>query len=99
MWGRGMGWMMGDGSGWGGSGGMMIFGGLFWLVLIGLGVAGVMWFVRASPRRGPLSTSPERAYSALEILEQRYARGEINRSEYLEKKDDLLRRGGATPAP
>ena len=78
---------------------MMIFGGLFWLVLLALGVAGVMWFVRASPRRSPPSTSSERNYPPLEILEQRYARGEINRTEYLEKKGDLLRRGEATPAP
>ena len=99
MLGHGSGWMMGDGSGWEGSGWMMIFGGLFWLVLLALVVAGVMWFVRASPRRSSPSTSPERNYPPLEILEQRYARGEINRTEYLEKKDDLLRRGDATPTP
>ena len=106
MWGHGSGWMMGDGSGWGGSGWMMIFGGLFWLVLLALGVAGVMWFVGASRRRGqpstpadPPPTIAERNYPPLEILEQRYTRGDINRTEYLEKKDDLLRRGDATPAP
>ena len=99
MWGHGSGWMMGYGSGWGGSGWMMIVGGRFWLVLLALGVAGVMWFVRASPRRGPPSPSPERNYPPLEILEQRYARGEIDRTEYLEKKNDLLRRGDATLAP
>lgn len=31
--------------------------------------------------------------TALDILEQRYARGEIGRDEYLQKKHDLLDRG------
>ncbi len=31
----------------------------------------------------------ERRSSALDLLEERYARGEINRDEYLEKKRDL----------
>jgi putative membrane protein len=33
--------------------------------------------------------SMERRSSALGVLEERYARGEINRDEYLEKKRDL----------
>ena len=95
MWGHGSYGMMGDG--WDGMGWMMIFGGLFWLALIALGVAGVVWFVRASRRRGPHMSMSERDYSALEILEQRYAHGEINREEYLEKKQDLLRPSGPPP--
>ena len=31
----------------------------------------------------------ERRSSALDVLEERYARGEINRDEYLEKKRDI----------
>jgi putative membrane protein len=34
-----------------------------------------------------------RRTAALDILEQRYARGEIGRDEYLQKKNDLLDRG------
>jgi putative membrane protein len=90
--------MMGFGYGHG-SGLMMIFGGLFWLVLLALGVAGAVWFVRGSRRRGPDMPTVERNYPALEILEQRYARGEVNREEYLEKKKDMLRTAGADPAP
>jgi putative membrane protein len=82
-----------------GSGWMMIFGGLFWLVLLALGVAGAVWFVRGSRCGEPDMPTVERNYPALEILEQRYARGEVNREEYLEKKKDMLRTAGADPAP
>ena len=34
-----------------------------------------------------------RGSAALDILEQRYARGEIGRDEYLQKKNDLMNRG------
>jgi putative membrane protein len=96
MWGHGSDWMMGNvnGTGW-----MMIFGGLFWLVLLALGVAGAVWFVRSTRRRGPDIPMAERDYPAVDILEQRYARGEINREEYLEKRNDMLRPGGTAPAP
>jgi putative membrane protein len=94
---HGSSWMMGDG--WGGPGWMMIFDGLFWLVLLALGVAGIVWLVRAARLGGLDLMSVERTYPALEILEQRYARGEINREEYLEKKEDLLGRGSAARPP
>jgi putative membrane protein len=87
------------GNGWNGMGWMMIFGGLFWLVLLALGIAGAVWFFGAARRRGHDVSMPERTHTALEILEQRYAGGEINREEYLEKKKDMLRPGGAAPPP
>jgi putative membrane protein len=74
MWGYGHGW----GMGWG-----MGFGFIFWLVILGVIVAGVAWFVRSRPGGQRRSTS-------LEVLEERYARGEINREEYLQKKRDIL---------
>ena len=40
--------------------------------------------------------SPAARSEALAILEARYARGEIQREEYLQKKQDL---GGPQPAP
>ena len=95
MWGHGWYGMMGDGGSWGGMGRMMIFGGLFWLVLLALVIAGVVWLVQTTRRRGPDEAVLERNYPALEVLEQRYARGEINRNEYLEKKEDML--GGGRP--
>ncbi|MEO6784197.1 MAG: SHOCT domain-containing protein [Bradyrhizobium sp.] len=87
------------GNGWKGTGWMMIFGGLFWLVLLGIGAAGAVWLFGAAQRRGRDVPMAERNYPALEVLEQRYARGEINREEYLGKKSDMLRPGRAAPAP
>lgn len=99
MRGHGSYWMMGNG--WGGTGWMMTFGGLFWLILLALCVAGAMWLFDAARRRGDGREVPmaENKHPTLEILEQRYARGEINREEYLEKKGDMLLSGGAAPAP
>jgi putative membrane protein len=43
------------------------------------------------PRRwGP---SPSSSSSALDVLEERYAKGEIQREEYIQKRNDLLNRG------
>ncbi len=56
--------------------------GIFWVVLILLLVGGVMLF------SGRDSTG-SRHKSALEILEGRYARGEIEREEFEQKRRDL----------
>ncbi|MGA7455036.1 MAG: SHOCT domain-containing protein [Rhodoplanes sp.] len=61
---------------------------IFWpLVLVAL-VAGVIWFVRSSSSAGAGSQLPRHS-SGLDILEERYARGEINRDEYLQKKQEI----------
>jgi len=72
MWGYGHDWGMG-------------FGFIFWLVILGVIVAGVVWFVRSQSLAGG-----QRPFTSLEVLEERYARGEINREEYLQKKRDIL---------
>ena len=80
MWGYGHGWMMnGDGMG---------FGFVFWLVILAVIIAGAVWFVRSRPLAGG-QRSLERRSPAIEALEERYARGEINREEYLQKKRDI----------
>jgi putative membrane protein len=38
--------------------------------------------------------APPPASSALDILEERYAKGDITREEYLQKKQDMQNRGG-----
>ena len=62
---------------------------VFWVAVVILVIAAVS----RSPRHpgGPFW----RGSAALDILEQRYARGEIQREEYLQKKKDLMDRGPA----
>ena len=79
MWGYGHDWGMG---GWGGG----AFNMIIWpLVLVAL-VIGVIWFIR-SPSYGG-GRLPRRS-SGLDILEERYARGEIDRDEFLQKKQEI----------
>ena len=67
--------------------GLMGFGMIpLWLVPLAL----LVWlFAKAASGRGGKSEQP----SAREILEARYARGEIGRDEYLERRADLEGRG------
>jgi len=78
MWDHG--WMM---NGWGSM--MGGFGFAFWLGILAVIIAGVVWFVRSQPLAGS-----QRRSTSLELLEERYARGEINREEYLQKKRDIV---------
>lgn len=94
MFGYGSGGMMGYGNGWGVGGGMLPFGGVFWLVLLVLGIAAVVWIVRSRMHLGQDAPRIGRGSPGLEILEERYARGEVNRDKYLQKKRDMLGRGG-----
>ncbi len=71
--------------------GMM--GGFAWMWLIpvlfmGLIVWGIVAVVRGVSQSGG-SDSASRVDSALEVLKKRYARGEIDKEEYEEKKKDL----------
>ena len=85
MWDHGSGWgMMG---GWGSMGG---FGLIIWLVILAVIVAGLVWFIRSQPLAGGREPAVERRSAGLEVLEERYARGEINREEYLQKKQDIV---------
>ncbi|MFQ5691225.1 MAG: SHOCT domain-containing protein [Gemmatimonadota bacterium] len=81
--GQGMG--MGGGMGWG-WGMMGIFGLLFWLAVFVLVVV-IIW--RLLPGRG--GSSDRNGATALDILERRYARGEIGREEFETKKQDISR--------
>lgn len=62
--------------------GMMLMMLLFWgLVIVGI-VLGIRWLVNQGKE--------SRSDSALEILRQRYARGEINKEQFDAKKRDLM---------
>lgn len=65
------------------------FGMILWpLILIGLVVLAV-WAVRTISAPPPVPPPPPRRSPGLDVLEERYARGEIGRDEYLQKKTDL----------
>ncbi len=76
--------------GWGGGGSGMGLGFLFMLVFWGLILTGVVLVVRWLWDQGRSIPRQETPGSALEILRQRYARGEIPREEFEAKKRDLL---------
>ena len=73
-----------------GMGGYGLWGGLvmvlFWGIIIILVIAVVRWLM--GDRHSQMH---EHSNRALEILEERYARGEIEREEYLQRRDDLKR--------
>ncbi|HTT39018.1 MAG TPA: SHOCT domain-containing protein [Burkholderiales bacterium] len=75
MWGN-------HGDGMWGMGGVM---GLGWILIVVVIVA-VVWLLL----RGPLAGgAPTERRSALDILKERYARGEIGREEFEQKKHDI----------
>jgi putative membrane protein len=64
---------------------------LFWVLVILAIAALVRWLVLGAGAPGDRGRDPGSgaSRSAREILEERYARGEIDRDEYLQKKADL----------
>jgi putative membrane protein len=75
--------------GWG-DGGFWPFGMIIWLVIIIAAIAFVSWAVSARSSR--VRNEGRSGSAGLDLLEQRYARGEIGRDEYLQKKNDILGR-------
>ena len=82
------GWMMGPGM----LGGfMMVFWTILWLAFLALVIAGIVWIVRnagGTGGRGPTQESVKED-SALKILRERYARGEIDHQEFEERRKNL----------
>lgn len=77
----------------GGFGGMMNgFGGMglmaiVWIVFIGI----IIWAIVAAVQNSTESKSQgSAAGSALDVIKKRYARGEIDKAEFNEKKKDLI---------
>ena len=69
--------------GWGG--GMFVFMILFWALVIIAIAALIKWLSGQSSQPQPKDSG-----RALEILKERYARGEIDKKEFDEKKKDLI---------
>ena len=68
-------------------GGLLGFGWLINLIIIGL----IVWLIITLVSRGRDYYSRPVNNRALEILKERYARGEISKEEFEEKKRDLMR--------
>lgn len=86
--------MMWDGGYWGMGGWLGL---LFMVLVLAAVVVGLVFLIRylvsasSTPRDRTTSSSSARPESAEEILKRRYAAGEIDRDEYLQRLDDLRR--------
>lgn len=59
---------------------------IFWILVIWL----IVWFANKSKTvSSDKQTNPNSNKTAIEILDERYARGEISKKEYDEKKRDI----------
>ena len=66
------------------------FGGI-WMILFVVFIVIIVVIIAKGPgttQWPPSGTTPRRS-SALQILKERYARGELNRDEFLQRKQDL----------
>jgi putative membrane protein len=82
-------------NGWSAAGGAIMA--LVMLAVLALIVVGIVVLVASLMRRDHVQPGPPsgpsygpRSSSALQLLEERYARGEIQREEFLQRKQDLL---------
>ncbi len=69
--------------GWGFGGGFMML--FFWVAVILL----ILWLVRAARGEDNSGHHAHQGKSSLDILKERYAKGEIDKKEFEEKKKDL----------
>ena len=59
------------------------------VAFLAVGIVAVLLWVKSWLEQGRLGSASQEPESALEILKQRYARGEINKQEFEEKRKDL----------
>jgi uncharacterized membrane protein len=67
------------------------------VLIVGIAIACTVWYMQHRWRKRRRNLATMRDPTGLEVLGRRYARGEIDREEYLEKRADLL--GYSTVGP
>jgi len=87
--------MWGWNDGWGGAGAAVMV--VIMLAVLALIVVGIVFLVRGLTRHDQVQAAPPQqpvagpsGGRALQVLEERYARGEIQREEFVQRKQDLL---------
>lgn len=76
--------MMWGGSQWGGFG--MVLGPIFMILIVVGIVAGIIYLLRLFGATGPAGSSHAAHDRALVLLKERYAKGEIDSTEFAERK-------------
>lgn len=69
------------------------------IIIVGIVIAATAWYVQHKWRKRmrALALRNPRDGGVLELLARRYARGEIDREEYLQKRTDILGYQGMPP--
>ncbi len=62
------------------------------IIIVGIVIAATAWYVQHKWRKRlrTLAARDPRDGTVLEVLSKRYARGEIDRDEFLQKRSDIL---------
>jgi uncharacterized membrane protein len=60
------------------------------LLVVAIVIACTVWYMSHRWRRRARNLAAMRDSTGLEVLARRYARGEIDREEYLQKRGDIL---------
>jgi uncharacterized membrane protein len=62
------------------------------IIIVGIVIAATAWYVQHKWRKRlrSLAARDPREGAVLEVLARRYARGEIDRDEFLQKRSDIL---------
>jgi putative membrane protein len=67
------------------------------ILVIAIVIALIVWYAQRRWRRRVRQAAAMRETAGLEVLARRYARGEIDRDEFLQKRDDILEFADASP--
>lgn len=69
---------------------MMPLGGVLWVLALALAIITFIWFRRTQTNARMLEADTLRQEQAVQILDERFARGDIDREDYLKKRRDLF---------